>query len=183
MNRRPTWIMLGLLAIALLALAFMEWTPQGKKISQTPTPTSIPLLLSGWDPERVTRVEFSTPDQSTYVLTKQANGTWIMNDNPNPVNQDNLYYLLQSLTNATVRATLSSDINQDATGLATPTLNIALQDSFGATVRIKIGNQTPISSGYYLQVDAQAPVVASKYDIEDLLSLASPQKLLSPSTP
>jgi hypothetical protein len=183
MNRRPTWIMLGLLAIALLVLAFMEWTPQGKQISQTPTPTNTPLLLSGWDPERITRVELSSPDQPVYILTRQDNGNWIITDNPSPVNQDSINSLLQTLTNTTIRATLSGDITQDATGLATPILNISLQDAFGATVRIKIGNQTPISSGYYAQVDGQAPVVASKYNIEDLLSLSSPDQLLSSTTP
>ncbi len=180
MNRRPTWIMLGLLAVALLVLAFFEWTPQGKQISQTPTPTSPPTLLSGWDAERIVRIQIQQSGQSEFVLSRPSGGLWVAENESSAINQETVSFLLNSITSASIRSSLSNDLAQDVTGLAEPILFLSLQDTFGAKVEIKIGLQTPISSGYYVQVNSDSPVVAGKYEIEDVLSISSLQALILP---
>jgi hypothetical protein len=87
--------------------------------------------------------------------------------------------MLASLTGLQSIATL--DINTLETfGLGTAKRILTITTTNG-TIVMKIGNLTPTSSGYYVQVDTHAPVVIEKTSLDEILNNLSRQAL-APAT-
>ena len=83
MIRRPTWILLALLAVLLGATWYWQRTQKGK-VEEQPTPTPASRLLD-LDTSSIRDLKFVDAQGKQLYLRKIGSGTWIMTE---PVRQN-----------------------------------------------------------------------------------------------
>jgi len=181
MIRKGTWIVLFVFAV-LLGLAFyLNKNPLPSETSATPTATAVPPLLEGWNEAEIVSIEYKG-DPGAVTLTQNPDGSWTLGpDNPRPAAIDKVESLRTSLASLQVQSILNTTDPLDAVGLAAPTRVLLVHSSAGKQSEIRIGNLSPTGSSYYVQVDNQTPVVVSKYSLDGVLSVLSPEMLAAPT--
>ncbi|MGD0002730.1 MAG: DUF4340 domain-containing protein [Anaerolineaceae bacterium] len=126
-------------------------------------------------------MELELKDSSgTFGIKRNLNDTWSFTDDQNtPADQGKIQQLLASLTGLQSEATLDAK-TLDAFGLVSANQVLTIQTTNGTSV-MKIGNITPTTTGYYVQLGNHAPVVIDKSSLDDILNSMNRQAL-SPAT-
>jgi hypothetical protein len=170
MNRRPTWILLGL----FIALLITAWLMQSKPFGKLPTPTVTPGLASLFDLQANPVIFMRISDASGRAVTveKDANGKWMLIE---PASQSADVERIQT---AVIRAQGVSIITKlddtpdlKAIGMDPPTYRIELKLADGQKQVAFIGNLTAIGSGYYAHLDGAPLYIVNKYGVEGMLDI------------
>jgi len=177
MIRRGTLIVLAIFVLLIGVTWYLEWSPAGKaRVVGTPTATAYPSLLQLPSTEMM-KIEFKDSN-GTIGIKRNLNDTWSFDDEQNtPVDQGKVQQVLASLSGLQSLATLDTK-TLDAFGLVTANRTLTIQTSTKGTVVLKIGNITPTTSGYYVQIDNHPPVVVDKTSLDEVLNNITLQALL-----
>jgi hypothetical protein len=179
MIRRGTLVVLVIFVLLIGVTWYLEWSPAGQARSRgTPTATAYPSLIQLGTGELM---ELELKDSSgTFGIKRNLNDTWSFTDDQNtPADQGKIQQLLASLTGLQSEATLDAK-TLDAFGLVSANQVLTIQTTNGTSV-MKIGNITPTTTGYYVQLGNHAPVVIDKSSLDDILNSMNRQAL-SPAT-
>jgi hypothetical protein len=187
MIRRSTWIVLGV----AVALVLSYWLWQRYQANQEPeaqeaTPTTAPVVsLFDLSNLFVTGMTFSGADgKMVVVLRDTATGQWTMPDVPaESVDTFRIGTLAGQLFAMRVERTLETTQSPAALGLDTPTYTIQLTLEDGRQQVLLVGDATPIGTGYYVQLDGNAPVIVAKVDLDPVLGIVDNPPLLPTPSP
>lgn len=184
MIRKTTWIVLVVFILLLAGVVILQRV-QGNvtlvKEEVTPSATSAPLLLGNLQAQDIVAIDW-TGEGQTITLTKAADGSWSLGPGTNgPVEAGQVEQLRASLVSLHAASQLGASNPLDAIGLSVPTNIISLRTTSGQLTQINLGSVTPTGSGYYVQVDSNAPVVVDKYAIDSVLDLLKPTSWVTPT--
>ncbi len=187
MIRRSTWIVLGI-AVALI-LGYVLW--QRYQPEQEPeveaVPTFAPVVnLFAPDDLAVSGITFSraADGQMAVIAWDAATGAWSMPDVPaEAVDGGRMMSLVGQLFAMTVERTLDTALAPDVLGLDAPAYTIQLSMDDGSQRFLRVGDMTAIGTGYYVQLDEQAPVIVAKAELDAVLGIIDAPPLLPTATP
>lgn len=186
MVKRPTWILLFLLALVSGAYFYLQNRPLK---STAPTPTAIkPGFLITKDNGVLTNIHLLDAQGNTFQMAREANGNWAITQ-PEPAAAD------QSLAEAAetqffalgVLTTLETTPALDVIGLNPPAYTITLEffDQVSAAHNkqkvLEVGSLSPTGGGYYVQLEGKIFVV-SQSSINAALNLLSNPPYAATST-
>jgi hypothetical protein len=186
MIRRSTLVVVALFAIALIALYLVQRNPGLLPSSATPSPQATPMskLFTDWKDSDVIEAKLERAIGGTTDLTRNPDGSWT-NVEVGAVPPGKVEQLLSELLATNILVTLPPDTALADLKLADPGQKVTLRSADGRETVILVGGLTPTSSGYYIKVDAQAPVAVSKYAIEAVFQLfdeAKPEPTPTPTS-
>ena len=187
MIRRSTWIVLGVaLALVLSYLLWQRYQANKAPEALEATPTTAPIVsLFDLGDLFVTGITFSRADGQTVVVQRDtATGQWSMPDVPaETVDTFLIGTVAGQLFSMRVDRVLETTQSQAALGLDAPayTIQLTLQD--GRQQVLRVGDVTAIGTGYYVQLDDQAPAIVAKADLDAVLGILDNPPLLPTSTP
>lgn len=188
MVRKPTWILLGVFAVLLAGVFYLQKNPLPEAASKTPSPTAAPKLLEGWAPGDIVYMEMKDGQGKDIQMTQDADGgNWTLGPEGKQKVESGLAEEIRSQA-VEFRAvtTLPAGYQLDPIGLQTPKRSLTLRSKQGKQVELRIGSATPTGEGYYVQVNNQAPVVVNQSTIDgtlDLFNNALPTPTPAPATP
>ena len=169
MIRRSTWIVLVLFVVVIGAAVLVEKTPYFQP-KPTPTSTTAPSLYSG-SPVAFTLVQ---SDGHTTSVKLQDNKTWVAVQPPSvPVDQGQMSELISEIQGIAILTTLPTPPPADGSGLGSPTDTITITDASNQQHTLKVGVKTPTSSGYYVQLDQNNPVIVDTTTIDGIIQILS----------
>jgi len=195
MIRKPTLILLAILALLVGLTFYLQKSPAAQVDSDsatvTPSQTPRPSVLEGWQSTSIVFIQLSSSDGSGFDLvpSDKAEDEWILGpEDGGPVSLGTIERIRSEIVSLKVVAGLEDNYTLAAFGLEEPDRVITIRSSDGKQAAIRIGSQTPTGSGYYLQVNDQAPVIVSKASLDSLFELLEKDSLLevpdeSTSTP
>ncbi len=188
MVRKQTWILLGIFAVLLAGVFYLQKNPLPEAASKTPSPTAAPKLLEGWAPGDIMFMELKDSQGKDIQLTQGADGTsWTLGpDSKQKVESGLAEEIRSQVVEFRAVTILPAGYQLEPIGLQTPKRSLTLRNKQGKQVELRIGAATPTGDGYYVQMDNQAPVVLSKTTVEgtlDLFNNALPTPTPAPATP
>ncbi|NPA93776.1 MAG: DUF4340 domain-containing protein [Chloroflexi bacterium] len=182
MIRRSTWIALALFAV-LAGVAYGANRYKSQKSGAEATPSATPVELVSFSLNDVVGVEIQGPDQTVVLRRSDPEADWqVVQPTPQKnefANQQRIIAAVYNLIAPSVLTTLSDTSDLKALGLNKPTYIIKVRLKDGQTWQMNVGNQTPIQSGYYVQVGKQIAVV-DKYSLSSVLELLQAPPLATP---
>ncbi len=185
MIRKQTWIVLGVFIVLLGFAFYLQKNPQVGAANATPSATVQPQLLPGLTDTDVVSIERKDQQGGTLQVSQDAQGDWLLGpENTQKVTPGPIEEARSQITSTLVLASVPENIDRTVTGLAQPATILTLKDKTGKQTELRIGNATPTGSGYYLQVNNQAPVIVDKGSVDGFLgSLTKDSLLLTTPTP
>jgi hypothetical protein len=180
MIQKKSWILLIIFFVLLILMVFVEKTPSITSSFRTPSPTSFLKLFPDWSSTDLVNLEIKNESGKVIVgLMRNENKIWGFSS-PQDLEPDQgkIQGLVTSLVSLEIWNTLEPPSSLDQYGLFPPKYIITSQNSLGEIKVMNIGTETPTGSGYYVQLDNSSPVVISKYGIEGILQLLTPEALM-----
>ena len=173
MIRRSTWIVLiilaGVLAIALYMRQFPASSDQDVQPTVTPQEAKPFLTIA---PEEVVSLQVIDAAGESTTLERETTGNWLVAEMAgNQADVARIEGLVNQFVSADILAELQPAPELSAIGLEVPAYTIVINTSTGEEYDIKVGSETVTSSGYYLQVNQDDPVVVSNFVIEQVLDV------------
>jgi hypothetical protein len=183
MIRKQTWLLVGIFAL-LLGLAFyLRQNPLVNSASITPTPTDPVVMLAGWQSGDITWIEYKNSQESVIELTRNELGAWVLGaEDPQTAEAGKAEQIRSQIANIRVMSYMDPGYDLEALGLKTPERILSIRDAQGRKVEMHFGRLTPTGTGYYVQVDGQAPHIVSKYGADAIFDLLK-KELLVPVPP
>jgi hypothetical protein len=183
MIKRPTWILLVILALVIVAYFVIKSHPLATSTQATPTALGNNFLFTQADGTlHILRIY----DKQNHVVQMQrdTSGTWIVTL-PTPGTAD------QALAGAAetqvgalrIVTTLDNSLNLGDAGLDFPAYTIELTFASGLKHVIQVGTLTPTNSGYYVRNDTGNLYVVSQSGIDALLNLLIAPPFPATATP
>jgi len=169
MIRRPTWIILAIFLVLLVLAWYLQQTRQNTQAETTPTPASQALFEI--EENAVTGLRVEDNQGRVVELGKDAEGQWALAEPAalvDPLKADSAVGQVVTLDAST---TLESAPSRDLIGLDPPAFTITVSLSDGTQRVIRVGNVTPIETGYYTQVDDGPVQVVSKFGLDAVIGL------------
>lgn len=182
MIRRPTWILLGLFILLLVAAWLIQTQPFGKP----PEPTVTPGLASLFDLQANPIVAARITDASgkAVAVEKDANGQWILTEPPNqPADTERIQTAITRAQGVSIVANVDVGPDLQAIGMDPPAYRIQLSLADGQEQIAFIGSLTAIGSGYYAHLDGGPMLIVNKYGVEGLLDIFKNPPILPTPTP
>lgn len=187
MVRKQTWILLIIFALLLGVTFYLQKNPLPKNEALTPSPTSSPELLPGWESSDIAWMEWKESLGSTIQIAQDEQGNWVSgNDGKDKIDSGKAEQLRAEIAEMRTIATLPANYQLDAVGLLAPARTLTLRDAQGKQITVNIGSSDPTGSGYYVQIASQAPAVVDKWALDgiaDLFNSALPPPTPEPETP
>jgi len=162
MIKRPTWILLIVLAFVIGAYFFIKNRPL-KPITPTPTAIGNSYLISVAN-DKLQSLRVSNKDLKVTFIERDSSGTWKVSL-PTPGIADQAQAEAAETQVGTLQIVLKLQTSPDlnAIGLDNPTFTITLKFLSGTTHTLQVGNMTPTGSGYYVRYD-QGDIYAISVD-------------------
>ncbi len=185
MIRKQTWILLGVFIIALVATIILEKNPELVKSSQAPTssPTSPGMMLEGWQSNDITWIEILDGQGNRLRILQTTEGKWVIDSESGDSVDAGVVEEIRSQIAATrTTAYLDPGYDLEAIGLNHPAYTLTVRNIQGRESVIQIGQMTPTQTGYYVKVDNFAPIVVSKYAIDNIVDKLQRDQLISLET-
>lgn len=179
MIRRGTWIAIAIL-LALVGLSAILRDRQSKTAdAATPTQGLRPLLGANLgEPSRI-RIESAAGEATE--LARDADGAWVL-DAPEAAEADQAAAQAAASQIGALRILSTVALAPDIIGLDAPAYTLALTFDDGSVHRLLIGSVTPITDGYYAQLDGGPYQVVDKYGLDELIGLlGAPPYLTTPT--
>jgi hypothetical protein len=183
MIKRPTWILLAILALVIGAYFVIKNRPSATSTEATPTALGNNFLVTQAD-GTLQRLRISDKQNRVVQMQRDSSGTWV-------VTLPTLGAADQSLAGAAetqvgalrIVTTLENSLNLADAGLDSPAYTIELTFVSGIQHVIQVGTLTPTSSGYYVRYDAGNLYVVSQSGIDALLNLLTAPPYPATETP
>lgn len=191
MIKRPTWIMIIVLALLAGLVYYMQSVPDNfiKKAldsAKTPTPVSSfgPLIPSA--DGLITTIEITSSDGHGLTLKKEANGWMFSMDSQTPILADQS--AAEQASSQAQTLSLTSEIKPTGDdlsgfGLDNPDYIFKVTTNSGKILTFKIGHATILNDGYYLQKEDGTIAVVEKFSMDALLNLFKQPPLVLTATP
>ena len=188
MVKRPTWILLIVLALVSATYFYLKERPLK---ATTPTPTAIkPSFLITKDNGALTKIHILDAQGNSLQMGRDASGNWA-------ISQPELAAANQSQAEAaetqffalSVLTTLETSPALDVIGLNPPAYTITLgffdaQRLPGNTQKVlEIGSLTPTGSGYYVSLEGKIYVISQSSINAVLGLLMNPPYAATPTIP
>jgi hypothetical protein len=178
MNRRMTWILVGLAAL-LAAYVWYSGRPNSGAASGTATP-GFPTPIPGSGPlfnttaEQITGVWIvDMAANRSVALSKDAQGNWqVTSPDERPADQTQAQSFASQFANVFVSTVITKSADLTPFGVLSPTYALGVKLVDGSNVRVSIGDKAPTGSGYYVLRDGESnAVVVSTSAIDGLVAL------------
>jgi hypothetical protein len=169
MIRKPTWILLILLALTIGAFFFFKDRPKG---SGKPTETTQPITYLITDADGTLQsLQMTDPEGNKVRMQRDMSSKWIMTS-PRTAEADQSQAGAAQIQIGALRivAKLETPPDPNATQLANPVAIIETSFSTGKQHTLEVGGLTPTSNGYYVKFDGGKVYVVSQSAIEALLN-------------
>jgi len=182
MIKRPTWILLILLALVIGAFFLVKNQPASSS-QDTPTPLGNSYLITPAD-GTLQSIRVSDDQGRVVKIQKDPNGVWVVTL-PAPGDADQaLASAAETQVGALLIVTaLDTPPALGTVGLTHPNSTIELTFSEGAEHKLEVGDATAIGSGYYVRLDAGSIYVVSSSGIDSLLKLLDFPPYIPTATP
>jgi hypothetical protein len=186
MIKRPTWILLVILVLAVGAYFFIENRPS-KINASTPTATAGSFLIT--QAQGVLQsLHIADNKGDTFQMQRDLSKAWVVTaPSSGPADQGLAGAAETQVGALSIVTTLNTPPTLSDIGLAVPADTIDLVFVNGTSHTMEIGNLTPTSSGYYVRFDGGKIYVIEKSGIDSLLNLLTnppfPPTPTSPPTP
>ena len=177
MVRKQTWILLIIFALLLGGTFYLQKNPLPNNEALTPSPTTSPKLLEGWEGSDIVWMELKENQASPIQIVQDQQGNWSLESGAAAdagkvvVETGKAEQLRTEIAEMRATATLPASYQLEAIGLNALTRSLSIRDAQGKQITINIGKTDPTNSGYYVQVGTQAPVVVNKYTLEGIIDL------------
>jgi hypothetical protein len=188
MIKRPTWILLVILALVVIVYFVVKNHGSTASTQSTPTALGNNFLVTQADGTlQVLRI--ADAQNQVFQMQRDTSGIWVVTLPKTGTADQALAGAAETQVGALrIVTTLENQLNLGDAGLETPAYTIELTFVSGTKHVIQVGTLTPTSSGYYVRYDAGNLYVVSQSGIDALLKLltappfpATPTPL--PSTP
>jgi hypothetical protein len=180
MVKRPTIILLAILAALALFTWWFEFSPSSAARKATPESTGIPAPFANWKFENTRLIEYTSPDgtQITIRMGKDFN-TWSIDQlKDTPVDSGKVFQLMTELFSIKPLKKLESTSDESAMGLGEKARKLKLSDLKGQTIDIQLGAETATKSGTYIKVGSDYYIINTPV-INNLNPLLTNEGLLS----
>jgi hypothetical protein len=170
MIKRPTWILLVILVLAVGAYFFIENRPS-KINASTPTATAGSFLIT--QAQGVLQSLHIVDNKGdTFQMQRDLSKAWVVTaPSSGPADQGLAGAAETQVGALSIVTTLNTPPTLSDIGLAVPADTIDLVFVNGTSHTLEIGNLTPTSSGYYVRFDGGKIYVIEKSGIDSLLNL------------
>lgn len=189
MIRRPTWVLVVLLAALAALVYYMQTVPDNliKKVltGATPTKEVIGGLLFLPTDGPIKGISFEGSDGHSIAL-KEEDAGWTLSvdgQGPVPADQNTVAQAATMTMNLRVLTSMSTPpADLSGFGFDKPAYIFKAILGNGQTATFKIGNATVTDSGYYLQEGNGTISIVDKYGIDALLAFYTQPPYMFPPT-
>ena len=182
MIKRPTWIVLILLVLALGGYFFLRSHPQ-KSGTPTPTAAGSTFLLPANGP-KLRSIRINDQQNNVSLIERDSSGNWnVILPTRAPADQGAAEAAETQVGALSIVTKLATTPAQTAMGLDTPADVIKLVYQDGTQHTIEVGSKTPTGSGYYVRFDGKSLYVISMDGIDPLLQMLSSPPYVPTATP
>lgn len=182
MVKRPTWILLILLALVIGGY-FMIKSHPFKTAVPTPTVTEEIMLVTQVD-GALQRLRIYDQKRNVFQMQRDLSKSWVITEPYTGAADQSLAGAAESQVGA-LRVLTDLDTPPDISdmGLTVPADTLELMFVNGTSHKIEVGNLTPTSSGYYVRYDTKKYYVISQSGIDALLKLLTSPPYPATMTP
>lgn len=180
MIRKPTWILLVLLA-GLIGFMFYYNNKKALSAFET-TPTASATFLFGPEDGLPSRIQVESSTGETVELAHDAEQAWTLTLPIEAAADQGLAEAAASQV-TTLRVLDQVDLGLEIIGLDRPTYVITIGFTGGTVHKLEVGSLTPTQSGYYVRVDGERLVIVNKTSLDSLLNLVTAPPYAETPTP
>ena len=185
MIRKPTWILLAVFAVLVIAAVLLQkYKPEDTDIA--PTATFAPPQPSLYDlgSTVVNRITFEAADGNALVVERATSAdSWIIaGDTEGTSDSFAIGSIVGQLLALKAMTTFDLPPAPEAVGLVIPAYTITMVTSTGEQIVTKVGDQTAVGTGYYVQVDDGAVMVVELLALDTVLVILDTPPLLPTPT-
>lgn len=181
MVRKPTAIMLIVLALLIVLVFYLQKNPLPSAATQTPSATAPVQIIQGLNSSNITWMELKEKDNPTVTVSKDAQSVWMVGDKEKKTaDTAKAEQLRGEIAAMRALAVLPAGSPLADIGLDNPTYILTVRTAQNGQFELRVGKKTSIGNGYYLQVDSQPPIVVDKAALETVVDLM--KGLMSPAT-
>jgi len=179
MVKKPTLILLGIMAVLVAFAIYLQRNPTLLKADTTPTPTEIPSPLAGWKVDDTRLIKFEDPNGQPMSLRMGKDfNTWSIDQNMDvPVDAGKVMQVLTELQSMQPVSKLESSVDESAMGIGAGSKKVTLVDGSGSTIEIIFGDKTATGSGDYIKV-GNAVYIVSTYAMENVYGLLTMDSMI-----
>jgi hypothetical protein len=183
MIKRPTWILLVILALVIVAYFMIKSHTAATSTEPTPTALGNNFLITQAD-GKLQRLHIFDNQNRIFQMQRDTSATWIITfPTPGAADQSLAEAAATQVGALRIVTTLDNQLNLGDAGLDSPLYTIELTFSSGIQHVIQIGTLTPTNSGYYVRYDAGNLYVISQSGIDALLNLLTTPPFPATATP
>jgi hypothetical protein len=182
MVKKPTIILLILLAALGLFAWWFEFSPDSDSRKSTPSATAILKPFANWKFENTALIEFKKSDDTTLTLRLGKDiTTWTIEElTSTKADTGKVFQLMSELLAIDPVAKMESITDKNSMGLGDDADVLRLEDSNGSSIVTQFGSETPTKSGTYIKVGSDFYIINTPV-IENLRMLLTTDGLLSPT--
>jgi hypothetical protein len=169
MIKRPTWILLAVLALVIAAYFLVKNHPN--KGEPTPTAAGDSFLFNQSD-GILQSIRITGSQKQVFQMQKDLSKTWVMTSPENGVADQGLASAAETQVGALrIVLSLADPPTPGTLGLEAPAYTLEMGFGNVTNHKIEVGNLTPTKSGYYVRFDNGNFYVVSQSGIYALLNL------------
>ena len=170
MIRRTTWVILAVFVVVLGLAWYLQRNGGAEGTQATPTPGSQPVF--DFTENEVAGLRIEAAQGEAVALVRGAGGAWTLAEpQAEATDTERADSAVQQAAGLMATTTLESAPAPEATGLDPAAYLITLDLSDGSQRLLRVGKETPIETGYYVQVDDGPVQVVSKFSLDTLIEL------------
>jgi hypothetical protein len=182
MVKRPTWILLAVLALVVGVYFILQNHPL-KKVEPTPTTTGDDLLISQADGV-LQSLRISDKKGNNFQMQRDLSKSWVITAPQSGVADQGLAGAAETQVGALrIVTALETSPEPSVVGLDNPNSSLELRFTNGKSHKIEVGNVSPTGSGYYVRYDGGKVYVISQSGIDALLNLLTAPPYPATPTP
>jgi hypothetical protein len=183
MIKRPTWIMLVILALVIVAYFVIKNHPLTTSTQATPTVLGNNFVVTQTD-GKLQVLRISDKQNHIFQMQRDTSGMWIVTLPTSGTADQGLAGAAETQVGALrIVTTLNNQLNLGDAGLDSPAFTIELSFDSGLKHVIQVGTLTPTNSGYYVRYDAGNLYVVNQSGIDALLNLLNTPPFPATETP
>jgi hypothetical protein len=183
MIKRPTFILLVILALVVIAYFAMKGRGLATPASYTPSATLNSFLITPSD-GTLQLLRISNANNNVFQMQRDTGGTWVVTQpTTGPADQALAGAAETQVGALRIVTSLDNSLNLSDAGLSTPADIIELTFSNNLKHVVQIGSLTPTGSGYYVRFDGGNLFVVSQAGIDALLKMLTTPPFPATQTP
>ena len=171
MIKRPTWVLLGILVLIVVAYLVITNRTSATSIQSTPIALGENFLVTPADGALQSLLIFDQQNRKVQ-LQRTTSGMWIVTLPTHGTADQSLAGAAETQVGALrIVTALDNQLNLRDAGLDFPVYTLELKFINGTNHIIQVGTLTPINSGYYVRYDSGNLYVVSQAGIDALINL------------